>query len=92
MRESNILLALDRQLICSVSRENPIWGGHRIHDKLLKPGIDIDETGVCIYIPRRGGPRYLFCAIEIGFDFVQQFRMMGIKQVWSPPAESWQST
>jgi putative transposase len=35
-----------RQLIRTVSRENPLWGAPRIHGELLKLGIDIGETSV----------------------------------------------
>ena len=35
-----------RQLIRTLSRENPLWGAPRIHGELLKLGIDIGETSV----------------------------------------------
>jgi hypothetical protein len=43
-----------RQLIRQLSRDNALWRTPRIHGKLLKPGIDIGETGVGqIYGARR---------------------------------------
>ena len=53
-----------RQLIRTMSRENPLWGAPRIHGELLKLGIDIGETSVSKYLvrrhkirpPRPGGP------------------------------------
>jgi hypothetical protein len=35
-----------RELIRSLSRENPLWGAPRIHGELLKLGIDVGETSV----------------------------------------------
>ena len=46
-----------RQLIRRrMSRENPTWGAPRIHSELLKVGIDIGETSVSKYMPRRRNP------------------------------------
>lgn len=45
-----------RRLIRRMSRENPIWGAPRIHGELLKLGIDIGETSVSKYMPRRCSP------------------------------------
>src|ERR1035437_4244357 len=45
-----------RQLIRKMSRENPLWGGPRIHGELLKLGIDIGQTSVAKYMARRRGP------------------------------------
>jgi len=45
-----------RQLIRKMSRENPLWGAPRIHGELLKLGIDIGETSVGKYLPRRRKP------------------------------------
>jgi transposase InsO family protein len=45
-----------RQLIRKMSRENPLWGAPRIHGELLKLGIDIGETSVAKYMPRRRKP------------------------------------
>jgi transposase InsO family protein len=45
-----------RELIRTMSRENPIWGAPRIHGELLKLGIDIGETSVSKYLIRRRGP------------------------------------
>jgi putative transposase len=39
-----------RELIRTMSRENPIWGAPRIHGELLKLGIDIGETSVSKYM------------------------------------------
>ncbi len=41
-----------RDLIRTMSRENPIWGAPRIHGELLKLGIDIGETSVSKYMVR----------------------------------------
>jgi len=45
-----------RALIRRLSRENPLWGAPRIHGELLKLGIDIGETSVGKYMPRRRKP------------------------------------
>ena len=45
-----------RQLIRTMSRENPLWGAPRIHGELLKLGIDIGETSVSKYLVRRHQP------------------------------------
>jgi putative transposase len=41
-----------RELIRTMSRENPMWGAPRIHGELLKLGIDIGETSVSKYMIR----------------------------------------
>src|SRR5215469_10725309 len=45
-----------RDLIHRLSRENVLWGAPRIHGELLKLGIDIGETSVGKYMPRRRQP------------------------------------
>jgi hypothetical protein len=45
-----------RELIRTISRENPIWGAPKIHGELLKLGIDIGETSVSKYLVRRRKP------------------------------------
>ena len=45
-----------RQLIRSMSRQNPLWGAPRIHGELLKLGIHIGETSVSKYMQRRRNP------------------------------------
>jgi hypothetical protein len=45
-----------RELIQTMSRENPIWGAPRIHGELLKLGIEIGETRVSKYMVRRRRP------------------------------------
>ena len=45
-----------RDLIRTMSRENPIWGAPRIHGELLKLGIDVGETSVSKYMVRRRRP------------------------------------
>jgi putative transposase len=45
-----------RELIRRLSRENPLWGGPRIHGELLKLGIDIGETSVGKYMVRGRKP------------------------------------
>jgi transposase InsO family protein len=42
-----------RQLIRTMSRDNPLWGAPRIHGELLKLGIDIGETSVSKYMIKR---------------------------------------
>ena len=42
-----------RELIRTMSRENPLWGAPKMHGELLKLGIDIGETSVSKYIMRR---------------------------------------
>ena len=45
-----------RQLIRTMSRENPLWGAPRIHGELLKLAIDIGETSVSKYLVRGHKP------------------------------------
>jgi hypothetical protein len=45
-----------RDLIRTMSRENPLWGAPRIHGELLKLGIDIGETSVSKYMVRGRRP------------------------------------
>jgi putative transposase len=45
-----------RELIRTMSHENPIWGAPKIHGELLKLGIEIGETSVSKYMPRRRRP------------------------------------
>jgi putative transposase len=45
-----------RDLIRTLSRENPLWGAPRIHGELLKLGIDVGETSVSKYMTRRRKP------------------------------------
>ena len=40
-----------------MSLSNPGWGAPRIHGELLKLGIEICETSVAQYMPRRRKPR-----------------------------------
>ena len=42
-----------RKLIRQMGCSNPLWGAPRIHGELLKLGIDICETTVAKYLPRR---------------------------------------
>ena len=46
-----------RDLIRTISRDNPLWGAPRIHGELLKLGIDIAQSTVAKYMARRRGPR-----------------------------------
>lgn len=41
-----------RQLIRTMSRENPLWGAPRIDGELLKLGIDVGQTSVSKYMVR----------------------------------------
>jgi putative transposase len=45
-----------RELIRTMSRENPLWGAPRIHGELLKLGIEIGETSVSKYLVRTRKP------------------------------------
>src|SRR3982751_6159823 len=45
-----------RDLIRTMSRENPLWGAPRIHGELRKLGIDVGETSVSKYLVRRRKP------------------------------------
>jgi transposase InsO family protein len=42
-----------RDLIRTLSRDNPLWGAPRIHGELLKLGIDIAQSTVAKYISQR---------------------------------------
>jgi hypothetical protein len=46
-----------RDLIRTISRDNPLWGAPPIHGELLKLGIDIAQSTVAKYMSRRHGPR-----------------------------------
>ena len=45
-----------RELIRTISRENPLWGAPKIHGELLKLGFNIGETSVSKYMVRRRRP------------------------------------
>ncbi|MCP5115600.1 MAG: transposase family protein [bacterium] len=45
-----------RDLIRTMSRENPLWGAPRIHGELRKLGLDIGETSVSKYMVRHRRP------------------------------------
>ena len=45
-----------RDLIRTLSRENPLWGAPHIHGELLKLGLDIGETSISKYMVRRRKP------------------------------------
>src|SRR5258705_9115038 len=45
-----------RMLIRTTSEANPLWGAPRIHGELLKLGIDVSQSTVAKYMPRRKGP------------------------------------
>ena len=45
-----------RELIRTMSRDNPLWGAPRIYGELLKLGIAIGETSVGKYMVRRRTP------------------------------------
>jgi len=46
-----------RDLIRTISHDNPLWGAPRIHGELLKLGIDLAQSTVAKYMSRRHGPR-----------------------------------
>src|SRR4029453_18212385 len=41
-----------RDLICEISRANPLWGAPRVHGELLKLGIDVAQSTVAKYMLR----------------------------------------
>ncbi len=45
-----------RQLIRKMARANVLWGAPRIHGGLLKLGVEISQSTVAKYIPRRSNP------------------------------------
>jgi hypothetical protein len=45
-----------RDLIRTISRENPLWGAPRLHSELLKRVIDVGETRVSKYLVRYRKP------------------------------------
>ena len=45
-----------RDLIRTMSRDNPLWGAPRTHGELLKLGFDIAQSTVAKYISRRRHP------------------------------------
>jgi hypothetical protein len=46
-----------RDLIRTISRDNPLWGAPRIHGELLKLDIDIAQSTVAKCMSRHRGPR-----------------------------------
>ena len=48
-----VVLREVRDLIRKMCRENPLWGGPRIHGELLKLGFNIAESSVSKYMVRR---------------------------------------
>jgi transposase InsO family protein len=46
-----------RDLIRSMTKENPTWGAPRIHGELLKLGFEISESTVSRYLAQRSSPR-----------------------------------
>ena len=45
-----------RNLFREMSVANPLWRAPRIHGELLKLGIDVGQTSVAKYMPRRRRP------------------------------------
>ena len=45
-----------RDLIRTMSRDNPLWGAPRIHSELMKLGIKISEASVAKYMVRSRKP------------------------------------
>jgi transposase InsO family protein len=45
-----------RDLILRISRENPLWGGSRIHGELLMLGFEVAQSTVSKYIVRHRNP------------------------------------
>lgn len=45
-----------RNLIRTMSRQNPLWGAPRIHGELTKLGVRISETSVAKYMVRNPKP------------------------------------
>ncbi len=45
-----------RDLVRTISRDNPLWGAPRSHGELLIRGIDIAQSTVARYMSRRRGP------------------------------------
>ena len=45
-----------RDLIRTISRENPLWGAPRIHGEFLTLGINIAQSTIAKYMPRRRSP------------------------------------
>jgi len=54
-----------RDLVRTISRDNPLWGAPRIHGELLKLGIDIAQSTVAKYMCRRRGPPSTGCAFTL---------------------------
>jgi putative transposase len=45
-----------RDLIRTMSHDNPLWGAPRIHGELLKLGVDVCQASVAKYMVRRAKP------------------------------------
>src|SRR5271166_589964 len=45
-----------RNLVRTISLDNPLWVAPRVHGELLKLGIDIAQSTVAKYMPRRRDP------------------------------------
>jgi hypothetical protein len=73
-----------RDLIRTLSRENPLWGAPRLPSELLKLGIDIGETSVSKYMIRRRQPpsqtwrtfleNHVKCMVSVDFFTVPTIR------------------
>src|SRR5207237_2206562 len=50
-----------RDLIRTISRDNPLWGAPRIHGELLNVGVDIAQPAVAEYQSRRHRPPFPRC-------------------------------
>ncbi|MDP4175929.1 MAG: IS3 family transposase [Bacteroidota bacterium] len=42
-------------LIRQIANENPLWGVPRIHGELIKLGINVSQSTVQRYMPKRNG-------------------------------------
>src|SRR5215475_166525 len=48
--------AVVRDLVRTMSRDNPLWGAPRIHGELLKLGVKISQASVAKYMVRHSKP------------------------------------
>jgi hypothetical protein len=85
-----------RDLIRTISRDNPLWGVPRIHGELLKLGIDIAQSTVAKYVRRlapapRGWQAFLrnhsahrrrrsFVVPTIGFKLLYGLVILGLER------------
>jgi len=80
-----------RNLIRSISRDNPLWGSPRIHGELLKLGINVSQASVAKYMVRpRKPPSQTWRTLSSGRPSLQVGLKTGRKR-WLLPIASFKN-